>query len=150
MHFVMEQRMLQGLKEHAEGLTLVPLVVQAAAHVGWALAGLGLFGVFVARRSWRPWLLLPIGVMLPSLWLTGDINSFLAGFLAIGITLMGFLAFGWRWLAPYLLVGSAVALVLLLATDSYATFGVIFLLLAAGVAGAFRDKAAHVIAANRA
>ena len=74
--------------------------------------------------------------MVAPLWLTGDVNSFLAGFLAIGITLAGFLAFGLRWLAPYLLVASAVALVLLLAPDSYAAFGLIFLLLAASTAGA--------------
>src|SRR5262252_6892116 len=39
MHFVMEQRMLQGIKERAEAQPFVPPVVQAAAHVGWALAG---------------------------------------------------------------------------------------------------------------
>jgi hypothetical protein len=59
----------------------------------------------MSRRRWRPWILFPIGVMLGPLWLTGDINSFLAGFLAIGITLAGFLAFGWRWLPSYLPAG---------------------------------------------
>src|ERR671938_1591073 len=44
MHFVMEQRLLQGIKERAEGRPLVPPVIQAAAHVGWARAGVGLFG----------------------------------------------------------------------------------------------------------
>src|ERR687886_1755449 len=140
MHFVMEQRLLQGVKERAEGRPLVPPVVQAAAHVGWALAGLGLLGLFLSRRAWRPWLLLPIGLMLPSLWLTGDMNSALAGFLAIGITLAGLLAFGWRWLPPYLLVASGVALVPLLASDSYAAFGLIFLALAAGTAGIARER----------
>src|SRR5919202_6535756 len=125
MHFVMEQRMMQGVKERAEGRPLVPPVVQAAAHIGWALAGLGVLGLFLFRRPWRPWLVLPIGLMLPSLWLTGDLNSALAGFLAIGITLAGCLAFGWRWLPPYLLVASAVALVLLLAPDSHTVFGLI-------------------------
>ena len=102
MHLVMEQRMLQGIKERAEGRPLVPPVVQAAAHVGWALAAVGLLAIFLSRRGWRPWLVLPIGLMLPPLGLTGDGNSFLAGFLAIGVTLAGFLAFGWRWLPPYL------------------------------------------------
>ena len=78
--------------------------------------------------------------MAGPLWLTGDINSFLAGFLAIGITVAGFLAFGWRWLPPYLLVASGVALVLLLAPDSYATLGLIFLFVTAGLAGAFRHQ----------
>lgn len=140
MHFVMEQRMLQGVKERAEGQPLVPPLVQSSARLGWALAGVGLFGLFVSRRSWRPWLLLPLGVMVAPLWLTGDINSFIAGFLAIGITLGGFLAFGWRWLAPYLLVASSVALILLLAPDSFAAFGLIFLVLSAGIAGAFRHQ----------
>jgi hypothetical protein len=128
MHFVMEQRMLQGIKERAEGQPLVPPVAQAAAHLGWALAGVSLVAVFVTR-GWRWWLLVPLGVMLLPLRLTGDLSSFLAGFLAIGITLAGFLTFGWRWLAPYLLIASAIALVLLLATDSHATFGLGFLLL---------------------
>jgi hypothetical protein len=145
MHFVMEQRMLQGIKERAEGRPLVPPVVQAAAQVGWVVAGLGVFALFAVRRAWRPWLLVPVGIMLPSLWLTGDINSFLAGFLAIGITLAGFLAFGWRWLAPYLLVSSGVALVLLLTPDTYAAFGLIFLFASVGLASTFRSKARRAI-----
>jgi len=145
MHFVMEQRMLQGIKERADGQPFVPPVVQGAAHVGWALAGVALVALFLSRRGWRPWLLLPVGVMLAPLWVTGDINSFLAGFLAIGITLVGFLAFGWRWLPPYLLVASAVALVLLLAPDSYAAFGLMFLVLAAGAAGAFRHRVTRLL-----
>ena len=140
MHFVMEQRMLQGIKERVEGQPFVPTVVQAAAHVGWALAGVGLFGVFMTRRGWWPWLLLPVGVTAVPLWLTGDVNSFLAGFLAIGITTAGFLAFGWRWLAPYLLVACGVALVLLLAPDSYAAFGLIFLAIEAGAGVALRQR----------
>lgn len=150
MHFVMEQRMLQGIKERAEGRPLVPPAVQAAAHLGWAVAALGLFGVLGVRRAWRPWLLLPVGIVLPSLWLTGDPNSVLAGFLAIGITAVGFLAFGWRWLPPYLLITSGVALVLLLAPDSYAAFGVVFLVLAAGVAGAFRHQVRELVLSGRA
>jgi hypothetical protein len=145
----MEQRMLQGIKGRAEGHTLVPPVVQIAAQLGWAAAGVTLFGLLIFRRGWRPWLVLPIGVMAGPLWLTGDINSFLARFLAIGITVSGFLGFGWRWLPPYLLVASGVALVLLLAPDSYATFGLIFLFVAAGLAGAFRHQLRQALAALR-
>lgn len=129
MHFVMEQRMLQGIKERAEGQPLVPPFAQGAAHLGWALAGVCLVALFVTRRGWRWWLLVPLGVMLLPLRLTGDVNTYLAGFLAIGITMAGFLAFGRRWLAPYLLIGSAIALVLVLVADSYTTFGLVFLLL---------------------
>ena len=94
----------------------------------------------MTRRGWWPWLLLPVGVTAVPLWLTGDVNSFLAGFLAIGITTAGFLAFGWRWLAPYLLVACGVALVLLLAPDSYAAFGLIFLAFEAGTAVTLRQR----------
>jgi hypothetical protein len=140
MHFVMEQRMLQGIKERAEARPLVPPLVQAAAHVGWAVAGLGLLGLFLSRRGWRPWLILPIAFALPALVLTGDWNAALAGFLAVGITVAGALVFGRRWWAPYLLVASGVALVLLLAPDSYVAFGLIFLLLEALAAIAFRHR----------
>src|SRR6478752_7066676 len=95
MHFVMEQRMLQGIKERAEGRPLVSPIVEAAAHIGWALAGVGLLGLFLFRRAWRVWLVLPIAAVLPALWFTGDVNSVLAGFLAVGITVAGCLAFGW-------------------------------------------------------
>jgi hypothetical protein len=129
MHFVMEQRMLQGIRERAEGRPLVPPVAQAAARAGWALAGLGLLGVFVSRPRWWPWLLLPAVPVASSLALTGDPHSALAGFLAVGITAAGALSFGRRWWPPYLLLASAVALVLLLAPDAYAAFGLLFLFL---------------------
>jgi hypothetical protein len=120
-------------------------VARAAAQVGWALAGLGLVGLFLSCRGWRPWLLLPAGLVLPALWLTGDLNSALAGFLAMGISLAGFLAWGRRWLAPYLLVASGVALVLLLAPDSYAAFGLLFLLLMVGLATSVRCRVAGLL-----
>jgi hypothetical protein len=138
MHFVMEQRMLQGIKERVEGRPLVPVLVQIVARVGWGLAAVALVALFLSRRRWRAWILLALGSMAGPLWLTGDINSFLAGFLAIGITTLGFLAFGWRWLPPYLLVASSVALIVLWAPDSHATFGLLFLVLIAGAAGAGR------------
>jgi hypothetical protein len=145
MHFVMEQRMLQGIKERAEGQALVPPVLQVAARVGWVGAGIALFGLFLTRSGGRRWLALPVGVMAFPLWFTGDLNSFLAGFLAIGITLVGFLAFGWRWLPSYLLIASGVALVLLLASDSYTVFGLLFLTLTATATGAFRGRLGAVL-----
>ena len=126
--------MLQGIKERAEGRSFVAPAVQAAAHIGWAVAGLGLLAVFLSRRRGWPWLLLPIAPGLPILWLTGDLNSALAAFMAVGITLLGALALGWRWWLPYLLVASGVALVLLLAPDNFATFGGLFLLVEVGAA----------------
>jgi hypothetical protein len=132
LHFVMEQRMLRGIKERAEGRPLVPPAVQALARVGWTLAGLGLLAVFLSRRRRWPWLALPMAAVVPSLWLAADPDAALAGFLAVGITVAGALVFGRRWWPPYSLLASAVAIVLLLAPDAYATFGLLFLLAAAG------------------
>jgi hypothetical protein len=134
MHFVMEQRMLQGIKERAEGRPFVAPIVQAAAHVGWALAGAGILGVLVSRRRWWPWLLLPIVPGLPILWFTGDLNSALAAFMAVGITVAGAVVFGWQWWPPYLVLASCVALVLVLAPDTFAAFGLLFLLVSIGAA----------------
>jgi hypothetical protein len=134
MHFAMERRMLQGIKERAEGQALVPPVVQAAAHLGWALAGVGLLALFLSRRRWWPWLVLPFAPGPPILRFTADLNSALAAFMAVGITVVGALAYGWRWWPAYLLLASGVALVLLLAPDSFAAFGLLFLLIEVGVA----------------
>ena len=137
MHFVMEQRMLRGVKERAEGRPLVPMVLQAAARLGWALAGLVLGAAFLARRHWRPWLPLALGLAVPPLALTGDLTSALAAFLVVGTTLAGALAWGRRSGPLYLLLASAVALVLLLAPDPYAAFGLLFL----GVSACFASVA---------
>jgi hypothetical protein len=136
MHFVMVQRMLRGVKERAEGQPLVPPVLQGAARLGWIAAGVALGVAFWRRRAWHAWLLLPLGLAAPSLVTTGDLASALAAFLAAGVTLLGALAFGQRWWPSYLLLASAVALVLLLAPDSYAAFGLLFLLGVAIIASA--------------
>src|SRR5207244_4197456 len=79
-----------------------------------------------------PCLLLPLAPVAPILRSTGDLNSALAAFLAVGITAVGALAVGWRWSPSYLLVGSGVALVLQLAPDNFATFGLLLLLVEIG------------------
>lgn len=90
-----------------------------------------LVAVFLSRRGWRFWLALPVAFSLPPLLLTGDLNAASAAFLSAGITVAGALVFGWRWWPTYLLIGSGVALVLLIAPDAYAAFGLLFLLLEA-------------------
>jgi hypothetical protein len=124
IHFVMEQRMLRGIKERAEGQPLIPTEIMVVAHVGWVLAGASLLVLFVARPRSRPWVLLPFVFALPVVHSTGDWNAALAAFLAIGITVLGALTFGRHWWPPYVLLASAVALILLLASDAYAAFGV--------------------------
>lgn len=132
-HFVMVHRVLEGIKERAEGQPLVPAGLQTIARLGWLMAGAGLLGIFVVRRRWWPWLALTAFVLLPPFLATGDLDATLAGFLAIGITLVGALAFGSRWWPAYLLIASLVCLVLLLAADAYAAFGLTFFVLTAGL-----------------
>jgi hypothetical protein len=129
MHFVMEQRMLRGIKERAEGRPLAPPGMRWAARTGWMLAGISVLALFLARRRWRPWVLAPVLLVLPVLLSTNDWDAALAGFLAIGISLSGALAFGRRWWPPYLLLASAVALLLMLAPDAYTAFGLVWLAL---------------------
>jgi len=133
MHFVMVQRMLQGIKERAEGQPLVPPALEVAARIGWVLAGLGLTGLFLMRRRGYLWLLIPLAAASPSLAFTGDPNAALAGFLAVGITVWGALLFGRRWWARYALIGAGVLLVLVLAADAYVLVGVLFDLIIAAV-----------------
>jgi hypothetical protein len=133
-HFVMVRRVLEGIKERAEGRPLVPGAVQVAARLGWLLAGAGLLGLFLARRRWWPWLTVPALVLLPPFLASRDPVASLAGFLAIGLTLAGALALGRRWWPAHLLLASVVLLVLLLAPDAYAAFGLLFVVLAAALA----------------
>jgi hypothetical protein len=156
-HFVMVHRVLEGIKERAEGQPLVPGGLEVVARFGWLLAGAGLLGWFLAHRRWWPWLAIPVVLLVPPYLAARDLDSVLAGFLAIGITLAGALAFGRRWWPAYVLIATFVALVLLLAPDAYAAFGLIFFVLAAGVAVAagYRtltlatgQRRAHVTAAR--
>ena len=126
MHFVMVQRMMRGIKERAEGRPLVAPWAMSAARFGWAaVAGL-LVLAFLARRHARPWLSLALLPPLAPLSATGDRAAFLAGFLAIGITVAGALAFGRRFWPAYALLAAVVLLVLLLAPDAYVAFGLAF------------------------
>ncbi len=105
-----QQRMLRGIKERAEGRPLVPAWLALIARIGWVLLGVGVAGVLLPRRRWIPIGLLCAALVVPPLWSTGDINSALAGFLALGISVLGLLA--------YPPVAATVLLVLLLAPDS--------------------------------
>ncbi len=135
MHFVMEKRMLMGIRARAEGQLPRSPAMDIVAHLGWLLAAAGLAGLFLARRAWQLWLillLLPVG---PILVKTHDVDAALAAFMAVGITVLGALVWGRRWLAPYAVLAAGVLLGLLLAPDAYVAFGVAFLVLV--VAGAW-------------
>ena len=145
MHFVMVQRMMRGIKERAEGQPLVSAPVMLAARLGWVLAGAALAGLFLSRRQWRPWLAVPILLVLPALSASADLDAALAGFLAIGITLLGALAYGRRWWPAFLLLASGVAFILVLAPDAYAAFGLLFVGVAlARALNVLRQAAQHV------
>jgi hypothetical protein len=74
----------------------VPPAVQLAARDGWFLAGAALLGLLLVHPGWWAWLTVPALVLVPPLLATGDLDATLAGFLAIGITVAGAVAFGIR------------------------------------------------------
>jgi hypothetical protein len=118
MHFVMQQRMLRGIKERAEQRPLVPDWLRAVARAGWAMAGAGVVWMLWRRRGW---LTVPLLAAALVIWSTGDWDAALAGLVAIGITIL----LAGRW-ASYCAVAIAVAFLLLLAPDPHAAFGAIF------------------------
>jgi hypothetical protein len=134
--FTMEKRMLLGLKTRAEGRPEAPAALMAIAQVGWAAAGIAVAGLFVRQRRRRYWLVLPLVAALPALLTSGDLQAGLAAFLAVGITVLGFLIFGRRWWGSFLVIASVVLLTLLLAPDAFIALGLAFALLLLAAVGA--------------
>jgi hypothetical protein len=126
MHFVMQHRMMLGVKARAEGDLNEPRALYVAARVGWLAAGIAVLGVLAVLRRFSPWLGIPVVAAAPALLFAGDPAAALAGFLAAGITTTGALRFGARWWPPFSLIATGVLLVLLLAPDAYIAFGLIF------------------------
>jgi hypothetical protein len=127
--FTMERRMLLGLKARAEGRPDAPPLLMAVAHVGWIAAGIAVAALFLTQRARRLWLLLPAAAALPALLGGHDPQAALAAFLAVGITVLGFLVFGRSWWGPLLVIGALVLLTLLLAPEAYVALGLAFALL---------------------
>jgi len=125
MHFVMERRMLLGLRDRAEGRG-TPAVAGVLAGAGFAAAlavvalGLG------RRRRGAAWLALPTLLLASVLAGTGDVLAAAAGFIAVGLVLLAVphLRAWWPVLVP---VPAVVLLVLLLAPDAYLAFGLLLL-----------------------
>jgi hypothetical protein len=149
MHFVMEQRMLRGIKERAEGMPLVAPGTAAVAQLGWIVAGLATLGLYLSRREWQPWVMVPVIAVIPALDLAGDFQAALVGFLAVGITLLGALAFGRRWWPTYALISAGVLLILLLAPDPYSVFGGLFLSLILATGGGYLHSRPSRVAVRR-
>jgi hypothetical protein len=108
----------------------------AIAQLGWAATGITVAGLFVRGRRRRYWLVLPVVAALPALLTIGDLQAGLAAFLAVGITLLGFLIFGQSWWGSFLVIASVVLLTLLLAPDAYIALGLAFALLLLAAVGA--------------
>ena len=69
---------------------------------------------------------------VPALAFGHDVDAALAAFLAVGITILGTLISGRHWWGPFVLLGSAVMLTLLLVPDAYLAIGWAFVLLEFG------------------
>ena len=134
--FSMQRRMLLGLKARAEGRPDAPTALMAIAQLGWVVAGTTVAGLFVTQRRRRYWLVLPVVAALPALLTSSDVQAGLAAFLAVGVTVLGFLILGRSWWGSFLLIGSVVLLTLLLAPDAYIAIGFAFALLLLAAVGA--------------
>jgi hypothetical protein len=127
--FTMGRRMLLGLKARAEGRPDAPPALMVLAQLGWVAAGIVVAGLFLSQRRRRYWLVLPVVAALPALLTSSDVQAALAAFLAVGITVLGFLIYGRSWWGPFLVIASVVTLTLLLAPDAYIAIGLAFALL---------------------
>jgi hypothetical protein len=127
--FTMERRMLLGLKARAEGRPEAPAGLMAIAQLGWAAAGISVAALFFSQRRRLYWLALPIVAALPALLMSSDLQAALAAFIAVGITILGFLIFSRSWWGAFLVIASIVMLTLLLAPEAYIAIGLAFFLL---------------------
>ncbi len=142
--FTMERRMLLGLKARAESRPDAPAILMAIAQIGWIAAGIIVTALFVIERRRRFWLVLPIVASLPALLMSHDIQAGLAAFLAVGISILGFLIFGRNWWGLLLIIASVVLLTLLLAPEAYVAIGLAFALLLSAVLVAMITARSHI------
>jgi len=133
--FTMMRPMLLGLKARAEGSLVAPVAIMMIAHFGWITAGITVAWLYLSERRRRYWLALPVGAALPALLMSGDIQAGIAAFLAVGVTLLGFLYFGKNWFGSILIIASIVLLTLLLATEAYVAIGITFGLILLAILG---------------
>jgi hypothetical protein len=126
--FTMGKRMLLGLKARAEGQPDSPAALMAIAWLGWAAAGITVAGLFFKKPRRWVWLVLPVLAAFPALLTSRDIQAGFAAFIAVGITVLGFLIFGRNWWGSLLILGSVVLLTLLLAPEAFTAFGLAFIL----------------------
>ena len=129
VHFVMERRMLLGIRDRAEGRR-PPTLLPALASAGFATAVAGTLALLLRRRHAVLAIAPPALFALGVLWGTGDAVAAAAGFTALGLVLAS-LPLLRRWWTVLLPVPAVVLLVLLLAPDAFLAFGFAFLGIAA-------------------
>jgi hypothetical protein len=130
IHFVMERRMLLGIKERVEGTAYRPAVVWVAT-LGFLSAAV-LASWYLARTGEAHWLFLTLAVMVSLMKGSNDPRAALVGCVAITLTTLGVLRLR-RWWAVDAAIAAIVLLTLLFAHDAYVTIGVA-LLIVAGIA----------------
>jgi hypothetical protein len=128
LHFVMERRMMKGIRIRAEGGVEATSLGESLGTAGFVLAALLSAVLVVSRRRKWPWLAVPFIYALTIVFSTSDFKAALAGFTAISLIAAGCLFLRrWRW--AYLLAMFIYAhAVLFLARDAYVVFGLVFLL----------------------
>ncbi len=121
VHFVMERRMLRGIRDRAEGRPQW-WFPDGIALVGFASAAAGVVIVLVRRSLWG-WLVLPLALAFVPLVTSGDARAALAGFVAVGLTIVAL--FELRAPAWMTLPGLVTAawLVLFAAPDAFIVLG---------------------------
>jgi hypothetical protein len=130
LHFVMERRMLLGIKERVEG-TAYSSAVSWGATLGFLLAG-ALASWYLMRKGDAHWLFLTLAVMVSLVKGSNDLRAALVGCAAITLTTLGVLRLR-RWWAVDVAIVAIVLLTLLFARDAYVTIGVA-LLIVTGIA----------------
>lgn len=126
MHFVMQRRMMLRIRDLAEERPGLPGWVVGLARLGWWLGAVAVAAAFFRRGRWW-WLLGPLAVAGTVLYQTGDVQAALAGFMGLGLALLGPALVGWAF-TPLWIIGLGVFTFAVLARmhDAYLTFGLVF------------------------
>jgi hypothetical protein len=128
LHFVMERRMLLGIKERVEG-TAYPPAAQWLATLGFLIAT-ALASWYLMRKGEAHWLFLTLAVVVSLVKGANDPRAALVGCVAITLTTLGVLRLR-RWWAVDVAIAALVLLMLLVARDAYVTIGVALLIVGA-------------------
>ncbi len=134
VHFFMEKRMMLSVAALAEGRPPFSKAGTAAAHAGFALAGLLAAGAILTRPRRKLWILVPLVWSAAVFAATRDLQASQVAFVAGGLITAGFRLLGRRgwlfvlgfWIYAYL--------VLIYARDAYVVFGLAFIPISAALA----------------